>query len=66
VINGEAEVVLVTRLSGYGRPPENRLLVPDVSRAATARRDREHDQAEPNHHHSHEFESKGVHGNSPR
>ena len=41
------------------------LLVSDVPRPSTARRDREHDETEPNHHHSHEFESKGVHGNSP-
>ena len=41
------------------------LLVPGVSRPSTARRDREHGETEPNHHHSDEFESKGVHGNSP-
>jgi hypothetical protein len=42
------------------------LLVPDVPRPPTARRDREHDETEPNHHHSHKFEGKGVHGNSPQ
>jgi hypothetical protein len=55
-----------TRLRGNDALSEKPLLVPDVSRPPTARGDREHDETEPNHHHSDEFECKGVHGNSPR
>jgi hypothetical protein len=51
-------------LFGYGGA--TRLLVPGAPRPSTARRDREHDKTEPNHHHTHEFEGKGVHGNSPQ
>ena len=60
---------VLTAAYGIAGPsgPEARpgLLVPDVPRSSTARRDRKHDETEPNHHHSHEFESKDVHGNSP-
>jgi hypothetical protein len=41
------------------------LLIPDVPGLPAAGRDREHDQTEPDHHHSHKFECKCVHGNSP-
>jgi hypothetical protein len=51
---------------GTTTPPENRLLVPDAPRTSTSRRDREHGETEPDHHHSNEFEDKNIHGNSPR
>ncbi len=38
-------------------------LVPDAPRTPAACRNREHDETEPNHHHSYEFEGKCVHGN---
>ena len=51
---------------GTAAPPEIRLLVPNAPRPSTARRNCEHDETEPNQHHSYEFEGKGVHDNSPR
>jgi hypothetical protein len=64
VVNGEVAAYWIPAQAGATAAPENPLLVPGVPRPAPARRYREYDETESNHHHSHEFESKGVHGNS--
>jgi hypothetical protein len=65
-MNREAAAYWMPAFAGMTAFSENRLLVPDAPRPSTARRDRKHGETEPNHHHSHEFEGKGVHGNSPQ
>jgi len=58
-VDGHAEVweKVVRKLRTGAMPPDG------APRPAPARRHRQHDQAQPDHRHSQEFESKCVHGN---